>query len=129
MNNKVTNWELRAGNFVMFHDEIVKVYGLQCNYCDLIFVEELHAQVSDKEDKMCWGPSMEFIHPVPATNETFRECNLIFPIVTNNFIINYNLNDHKLTIDHYTIKNKHIFTVEFIHDIQNLIIDFTKIKV
>jgi hypothetical protein len=128
MSEKIRNWELRIGNFVMFQDEIVKVVTIDFHRA-VIIVEELYAQVSDKEDKMCWDSLMEFIDPVPATIATLRDCNLMFPIVTNDYIVTYNVNDHKLTIDHFTIKNKHSFTVEFIHDIQNFIIDFTKIKV
>lgn len=128
MSEKIRNWELRIGNFVIFQDEIVKVAAIDTHRA-VIVVEELHAQVSDKEDKMSWCSSIEDIHQVPATSDTLRECNLMFPIVTNDFIISYNLKDHKLTINHFTIKNKHTFTVEFIHELQNFIIDFTKIRV
>lgn len=126
----IEKYQLRTGNFIIFCDEIHKVAEIYQE--NTVCLEVLEIQESDYPEPITFiidDIQNEILLPVFASAENLKICGLQFPIVTNDYIITYNLNDLKLTIDHFTIKNKHTFTVVFIHDIQNFIIDFTKIKV
>lgn len=125
---KINYWDLRIGNVISFNGGLYRV-DVSIRRETLCIIEHDKFDFTDYPCEHTYHGPYRAVCSVPATKENLEAIGIKFPIMNNVWIIDYTIDKNILIFRKDSGGKLEIHDVKFIHEIQNIILDLTKIRI